>query len=315
MSAPLLDALRPVPGSLRLIVSRWLLSIFAGLPGIVAGKAALSESIGTKPWFAEAVDPLPLPQFFGVLGEVGSVLPMMLIGVLFAWLFLQLLTAAAVDILDPSRRAGRVRLWRTMIDTGGRHFLAYLRISLFALIFLGIGGRIFLLVYARLVERGVVEGWSGKTLVFTMPVAATLFLLGWAGLMGTCALWGRVITVRGNRRYVRRTLLMVPRVIWRNPVQGLMVHWLMGIGFVLSGAAMLVAWRQAPGVATGWFIAWLLLLLVQSAVWHWRMRTLSLIWSQPGLDDLRSVPDAPWGLFRRVRDRFRRKPASVVVQE
>ena len=36
VNAPVIEALRPVPGSLRLIVVRWTLSILAALPGIAA---------------------------------------------------------------------------------------------------------------------------------------------------------------------------------------------------------------------------------------------------------------------------------------
>lgn len=309
VSAPVFEALRPVPGSLRLIAVRWTLSILAALPGIAAANAALSESVGTQPWFTEAPDPLPVPQFFGVMGELGAAMPVLLFGVVLAWLFNQLLTAAAVEILDPGRESGKVRLWRTMVDSGWCYLRVYLRISLFALVFLALGGRILSGVFDRLNDWGVVAGWTGKTLVYTLPIVHLLLLLAWAGVVGACAWWSRVIIVRGGRRYVRRLLTVVPRVAWRNPVQGFLLHWLLGAASVLLGAAVLVAWRQAPGVATGWFAGWLVLLLVQAAVWHWRLRMLSLIWSLPTLDDLREKPDAPWGVFRRLRARLRRRGA------
>ena len=313
MSAPVFKALRPVPGSLRLICVRWVLSILAVLPGIATGKAALSESVGVRPWFAEAPDPLPLPQFFGMMEEIGSAVPVMLVGVLFVWLFNQLLTAAAVEILAASSARGRVRLWRTMIDTGGRHFLAYLRVSLVALLSLALGGRILFFVFDQLNERGVIEGWTGETTMYHLPLARAAMLLAWAGLVGICAWWSRVIVVRGGRRYLRRVLLLVPRVIWRYPVQGLLVHWLAGVASLFLGAVVLVAWRQTPGLALGWLACWLGLLVLQSVVWHWRVRTLSLIWSEPSLDDMRTKPDAPWGLFRRLRNRFRRTAGGEIT--
>ncbi len=55
------------------------------------------------------------------------------------------------------------------------------------------------------------------------------------------------------------------------------------------------------------FALLLVLLLVQSAVWHWRLRTLSLIWSMRHFDDLREKPDAPWGVFRWLKSRLRRR--------
>jgi hypothetical protein len=310
MSAPLIQAVSPVRGSVRLIALRWALSILAALPAIAAANAALSESVGKEPWFTEAPDPLPLPQFFGVMGEIGSLVPVMFIGVVVAWLFHQLLTAAAVEILDPAREPGRVRVWRTMMDTGWRYLLVYLRVSLVALVFLFLGARVLSVVFEQLAERGVIEGWTGKTLVLTLPIAHGLLLLAWAGLVGGCAWWSRVILLRGGRRYVRRMLTLVPRAIWRSPVQGFLLHWLLGAASLLLGAAVLFAWRQAPGVATGWFALWLALLLVQSAVWHWRLRTLSLIWSLPALNDLRDKPDAPWGVFRWFKSRLRRRAAA-----
>jgi hypothetical protein len=313
MSAPILQALGPVPGSLRLIALRWALSILAALPGIAAAKAALSGSVGTQPFFTEAPDPLPLPQFLGVMSEVGAVIPVLFIGVVLVWLVNQLLTAAAVEILDPGRKPGRVRLWRTLVDSGWRYLLIYLRVSILALVFLALGARVVSFVFERLTEHGVVEGWTGKTLIYTLPFVRVLVLLAWAGLVGVCAWWCRVILLRGGRRYVRRMLTVVPRVLWRSPVQGFLLHWLLGIASVLLGATVLFAWRQTPGVATGWFAGWIVLLLVQSAVWHWRMRTLSLIWSTSVFDDLRDKPDAPWGVFRWIRSRFRRGTASTPV--
>jgi len=310
MSAPVLQGLQPVPGSVRLIALRWALSILAALPGIAAAKAALSGSVGSEPWFTEVPDPLPLPQFFGIPGEVGAAVPVLLIGVVLAWLFHQLLTAAAVEILDPARQPGRVRLWRTMMDRGWSYLLIYLRVSLVALVFLLLGARILSVVFERLAERGVVEGWTGKTLILTLPIVRLLLLLAWAGIVGACAWWSRVILLSGGRRYVRRMLTIVPRVLWRSPVQGFLLHWLLGIVSVLLGAAVLFTWRQAPGLATGWFVAWLMLLVVQSAVWHWRMRTLSLIWSLSSFNDLRDKPDVPWGVFRWFKSRLRRRAAA-----
>ncbi len=57
------------------------------------------------------------------------------------------------------------------------------------------------------------------------------------------------------------------------------------------------------------FAAWFVLLLAQVAVWHWRLRTLSLIWSLPSLNNLRDKPDAPWGVFRWFKSRLRRRAA------
>ncbi len=310
MSVPAIEALRPVPGSIRLVVVRWLLSVLAAAPGVLIGQGSLAESVGTRPWFTEAGDPLPLPQFVKMMGELGALIPVFLVGVVVAWVFLQLLTAAAVEILSGSRGTTGVKVWRTMIDRGGRSFLAYLRIALFSLVLLAIGGRILSLVNGRFEDRAVIEGWTLERTILVQPALFALALLAWAGLVGVWAWWSRVVVARDGRRYVRRVVAMVPRLLWRYPFSDFLIHWVVGLLFVFAGAAVLVAWRQAPGVATGWMILWLMLLAVQAAVWHWRLRVLGLIWSQVRQDDLRSRPDSPWRIFRRLRDRLRRRSAG-----
>jgi hypothetical protein len=291
-----------------------VISILAALPGIMAANATLSE-VGTKPWFTRAPDPLPLPQFLGVMEQVSGVFPVLFLGAVLAWVFHQMLTAAALEIFDPRRTPGQVRVWRTFIDSGWRYLLTYLRVALFALLFLGIGARIISMIFDRLADQGAVEGWTGQTLIYTLPVARVLVLLAWAGVVGVLAWWSRVILTLGGRRYVRRMLTLVPRIVWRSPVSGFLLHWLLATASVLLAVFALFAWRQAPGVATGWFVAWILLLLIQAGVWHFRLRAMSLTWSLTGFDDLRGKPDTPWGLFGRLRRRLKRRrvpPASDV---
>ncbi len=309
MSAPLIDGIKPVHGTLRLVGVRWVVSILAALPATMAAKGALSTA-ATRPWYTEAPDPLPLPQFFGVMGELGAVMPLVVVGAIVAWLAHQLLTAAAIEILDPARGAEPIRLWRAMVKIGWRYLLIFLRVSLFALVFLLIGSRVLSWIFDGLAERGAVQGWTGKTLVLTLPILHGLLLLAWAGIVGAWAWWSRVILLHGRRRYVRRMVGIVIRTVWRSPLQGFVAHWILGIASVLAGAAVLFAWRQSPGVATGWFLLWLLLLLVQAFVWHWRLRTLHLIWACSSFDDLRARPDAPWGVFRWIRKRLPRRAAA-----
>ncbi len=310
---PALEALRTVTGSARLVLARWLLTVLAAVPGVLVGQGALAESVGTRPWFTEAPDPLPLPQFFGMLGEAGSVVPVMLVGVVLGWVCLQLLTAAAVEILSSGPGAARVKVWRTMIDVGGRHVLAYLRVSFFAFVLLAIGARLLAVVNGRLADRAAIEGWTLETTILVQPAAFALALLAWAGLVGVCAWWGRVIVARDGRRYVRRLLPVVPRLLVRYPVSGFLLHWLLSTLFVLAGAATLVGWRQAPGTAIGSMSIWLALLGLQAGVWHWRIRLLGLIWSDQRQDDLRARPDASWRVVRHLRDRLRRNPTPAIA--
>lgn len=312
----MIAALRPVKGSLRLILVRWLLSVLVAVPGVLAGQGVLAGAVGERPWFTEAPDPLPIPQLFAMMGESGALVPMMLVGVALGWIFLQLLTAAAVEIVTPGRNTnsgGKIRVWRSTIEVGGRNFLPYLRVSAVSMIFLGLGARLISLAYGRIEDRAVVEGWTLESTVIVQPALFALALLAWAGVVGVFAWWSRVVVARDGRRYVRRLLPILPRLLWRYPVSGFLIHWLLGLAFVFAGAATLVAWRQAPGVATGWTLVWLALLAVQAFAWHWRLRLLGLIWSEGRQDDLRTRPDEPWRVVRRLRERLRRKPASAAI--
>ena len=102
------------------------------------------------------------------------------------------------------------------------------------------------------------------------------------------------------------------RIWWRIPFQAFVLQWILAMGSVLAGAGVLVAWRQSPGPGEGWFAVWIALLVVQAGAWHWRLRTLRLIWSGPEVQDLRERPDAPWDLLRRLARRFRPAPPSAV---
>lgn len=305
-AAPAVEALKPVQGSVRLIAARWVLAILAALPGIFAARAALDASAGRQPWFTEAPDPLPLPQLIKILAELAPAVPVLVAGVVVAWLVQLLLTAAAVELFDPRAAPGPVRLWRGTIDTGTRFLWVYLRISVSAAVLLFVGGLIVDAVFEKLADRAEVAGWSGTTIIYGLGIGQMALLLTGAGLVGLCAWWSRVIVVGGGRRYVRRLPTMLVRVCWRWSFQGLILPGTVGMASVLAGAAVLFAWRQSPGTGTVWFVLWLGLLLVQAYLWHWRLRTLCLIWFSTGLDDVRATPDRPWHMFRRIRRRLRR---------
>ena len=305
-AAPAIEALRPVRGSLRLIATRWVLAVLAALPGIFAARAVLDESAGRQPWFAMAPDPLPLPQMLEILGKLGPAVPVLMAGVVVAWLVQLLVTAAAVEVLDPRRAPGPVRLWRGTIDTGTRFLWVYLRISLCAVVLLVAWARIVGLVFEKLADRAEVSGWTGTTIIYGLGISRLGLLLAGAGVIGLFAWWSRVIAVCDARRHVRRLATMVIRVCWRRVFQGLILPCVVGALSVLVAAAVLFAWRQSPGTATAWFVFWLGLLLVQAYLWHWRLRTLCLIWGSTGLDDVRATADEPWHVFRRMWRRLRR---------
>lgn len=314
-AAPAIEALRPVRGSLRLIATRWVLAILAALPGIFAARAALDESAGRQPWFTDAPDPLPLPQLMEILGQLGPAMPVLLAGVVVAWLVQLLITAAAVEVLDPRRAPGPVRLWRGTFDTGTRFLWIFLRISLCAVALLAACARIIGFVFEKLADRAEVAGWTATTIIFGLGISRMALLLAGAGLVGLFAWWSRVIAVGDGRRHVRRLPTMVIRVCRRWTFQGLILPWIVGAASVLVGAAVLFAWRQSPGTGIAWFVFWLGLLLAQAYLWHWRLRTLCLIWRSTALDDVRATADEPWHVFRKVWRRVRRSSTHAPAVE
>jgi hypothetical protein len=313
--APAIAALRPVRGSGRLIAVRWALSIAAALPAMLATRATLDQVAGRQPWFTDAPDPLPLPQLVKILGQLGPAVPASVAGVIAAWLATLLVTAAAVEILDPGRAPEPVRLWRSTIDTGTRFLWVYLRISLCAAVLLGLGARGVTSVFEMLANHAKVAGWTAVTIVDVLGVGRVALVLAGAGLVGVLAWWCRVISVGDQRRYVRRLPTMVARVGWLWAAQGVILPWIVGTASLIAGGAVLFAWRQSPGDGTAWFVFWLGLLLAQAYLWHWRLRTLCLIWGSTGLDDVRGTPDEPWHAFRRLRRRWAPGAASGVPRD
>ena len=308
-----LAGLRPARGSVRLIVLRWLLWIFAALPGIAVARGALGESIANRPHFTEAPDPLPFLEFARLITEIpGSVWGALAIGVVIGWVGNLFLTAGAVDIVG-RRGTGGVRVLRTVFDTGARHLWVYVRVALLAVLFIGLGSRLLALVFERLGEHGQVAGWTAKALAFNLGITRGLLLLLWLTIVGVFALWSRVIVVADGRRYVRRLPSLVLRLWWRHPVRSLVVHVVLALATLFVSSAVLAGWRQSSASPAGWIVLWLGVLMAQALVWHWRIRASCLIWSLSDLDDLRARPDAPWRLFSRIRERWRERPAPPPV--
>ncbi len=313
LSAPVLAGLKPVGGSARLIVLRWLLQVAVALPGIAIGTGALGDALGRRPYFAEAPDPLPLlPLARFLAGVPGSVWGALAVGAVIGWLVSLMLTAAAVEILDPDRPPERIRVWRRISDTGRRFCFPYLRVALAALLAVVIGGGLIAATFERLSEHGRLAGWTGYTLAIQLPFAWTALVLAWASVVGVLAMWCRVILVADGRRRVRRLWPVVPRLWWRRVFSGLVFHCGLSVASLLLGGVTLFAWRQSPSSGVAWFVVWQGVLLLQAVLWHWRLRACRLVWAARSLDDLRNTADEPWHLFRRLRRRFRRQGADRV---
>ncbi len=274
-----LEAAKPVEGSLRLIALRWVLWIVSALPGVAATSGALEEAIGRRPYFADAPDPLPLDRLARLMSDMpGSIWGPLTVGLSVAWLVHLLLTAGAVEIL--SRTPGRTaHVWRSVAGAGTKSIWAYLRIALLAVVLIAIGNKLAGAVFDRLDEYGQLAGWTGKTLAFTLPLTRGLLFFLWAGTVGVLAWWCRVIVVAQPCRRVRRLPLKVLRLWLRHPFQGLVFHLALGLATVFASAALLYGWRQSEASAAGWSTLWLAMLLLQAFVWHWRLRASCRLWA------------------------------------
>jgi hypothetical protein len=289
-----------LPGSLNLILARWLLGIVAMLPGTWAGIDALASGPAAQPYFSDAPQPFPLLVFIEFLGRSpGSMWGSLALGAVVAWLGNQLLTAGAARILD--RRSPPPRVWRTTIDVGRQYLGRYLRVAAFAAVWVLIAILLTNRAFEWLADRGTLAGWSAQTLLLTLPVTRALVLVAIASAVGTAALWCRVIVVHDQRRCVRRLHQVVPRLARRAPVRGFVLSMLLSALSLVVAALVVLAWRQSGAGALGvWLPLWLAVLLGQAYVWHWRIRAcieladagLATAWS--------AVPDTPWHVFRRL---------------
>ena len=302
---PWIEGLRPVPGSQALVALRWLLFVVAALPVLAAGIGGIGGSLANRSYFAEAPDPLPMFPLIRLLGRLpGSVWAMLAAAALVAWLGNLLLTAGAVKLFG-SAADGPPRVWRTVFGAGTGALWAYLRIALIALLLAAIGARFVGIIAGRLLDHGTDAEWTLRA-KFLVQVGRGLATLCWLTLVGVFAWWCRVIVVADERYRVRRLLTLVPRLWRRRPVGALALHFLLALGGLLAGSAVLFAWRQSAAGYGGWTVLWLAVLVGLSYLWHWRLRASRLLWSSPDLLDLRAVPDAPWRLPSRLYARLRR---------
>ena len=306
---PWWQGLRPVPGSYKLMALRWLLFVAAALPVLGAAMGGIGDGLADRPYFADAPDPLPLAPLMRMLGRVpGPVWGMLLLAPAAAWLGNLMLTAGAVALFG-APGGGRPRIWRTVFAAGTRSLWAYLRIALTAVVLAAIGARLIAVIGDEIHDHARQALWTMRS-VFFLQVARGAATVCWLTLVGVFAWWCRVILVADERRRVRRLWTVVPRLWRRRPFSALVAHFLLSLAALLVGSLVIFSWRQSPAGGSGWSLAWLVVLAALSFLWHWRLRAGRLLWSSPGLIDLRAIPDAPWQLPSRLFGRLRRRRES-----
>jgi hypothetical protein len=228
-------------------------------------------------------------------------------GVVAAWVGNLFLTAGAVELLGGISET-KVRVWRTVIETGTRSLWVFLRLAVLGAMLIFGGAKLLGVFFDRLIDHGAAAGWTGHLLVRDLALAHGMLLLTWATLVGVMIWWCKVIAVADDRRLIRRLPPMVLRLWWRRPLQGLVFHVVLSVVTVFTSAAVLFTWRQSAAGVGGWIVLWLVVLGFLAFVWHWRLRACRLVWAAADLQDLREQPDEPWHLPRRL---WRRLRASI----
>lgn len=301
-------ALTLAPGSARLIITRWLIWIAVVLPGSFAGYGMLAQGPAAEPYFSDAPQPLPLGQLVEMLGRAGPLFGLAFAGAAAAWLASQLLTAGAIVVF---RAEGEqpVHVRHAVLHSGMHCLLRYLRIALLAAIWLAVFFTLTGRLFDRLADHGELAGWSALTGV-ELTITRALLLVLLASAVGACALWCRVIVTTSERRCVRRLHQVVPKIVLRAPLQGLILPVAVSAFSLVVGATLIFAWRQAGAGNTAlWLGLWLVVTLGQAYLWHFRVRLFCELTRVGIASAWVMVPDTPWHVFRRLW-RFVRRPLT-----
>ncbi|MDQ7005697.1 MAG: hypothetical protein Q9Q40_00540 [Acidobacteriota bacterium] len=302
----LLRGLRPVRGSLRLIGLRWILLVLAGAPAMLVMRAALASGAGRSTWLTASSSRLDLPRLITLFMEIGPAAGAAIaITAALALLGQQVLTAGAIVWLDRVRLGERPHgAFHSVVAEGTPWLWTLLRVALLAVLLDLLGLGVITLAAGKIALHGLVAGWSSVTLDVRLPRLHALAMAGWIALVGAGAFWCRLVMVADGRRRVRSAFFVVLRAWRRAPLAGPLVFiastWLLQAGL----GAGLYAWRQHPSATAAAamlrLVAWLVLLLLPAALWHWLLRSALLTYTAMALFDIRSTPDRPWYLLRRL---------------
>ena len=156
-----------------------------------------------------------------------------------------------------------------------------------ALVLAAIGARVVGVVAERLLDHGTAAEWTLRAKLF-VQAGRGLATVCWLTLVGVFAWWCRVIVVADERHRVRRLLTVVPRLWRRRPMGAVVPHFLLALGGLLVGGAVLFAWRQSSAGFAGWALLWLAVLACAAGPATWRLQRPS----RPTPDAVRSPPRA-----------------------
>jgi len=277
------NIIRPVAGTWRVILSRWALYVVAMLPGLLAMKRHLEQTVGLRPWFQDVEMPLDMLSLKFVAAELSGGMSLLMLGAFIVWVLQLVWLAGAAQILDTSKNY----LPRKIFGNGWSYLGRFVRIAVFSILAIIAFHLALKFLFGSLATRAELEDWSVEKSFFDLNLWRAVITFTALTLIGTFAFWARVITVADSRRKLRRLPLLLLRLFARRPVSALIFQFAAITVVLFVQAVALWSWRQSGG-GLAWLVLWAMLLLVASWIWQLRIRAALIIWQR---EDLRVVRD------------------------
>ena len=277
------NIMRPTAGTWRVVLSRWALYVVAMLPGLLAMKRHLEQTVGLRPWFQDVEMPLDMLSFKFVAAELSGGISLLMLGAFLVWALQLVWLAGAVQILDASKNY----LPRKIFANGWSYLGRFVRIAVFSILAIIAFHLALKFVFGSLATRAELEDWTVQKSFFDLNLWRAVLTFTALTLVGTFAFWARVITVADSRRKLRRLPLLLLRLFVRRPVSALVFQFAAIAVVLFVQAVALWSWRQSGG-GLAWLLFWAALLLVASWIWQLRIRAALIIWQR---EDLRVVRD------------------------
>lgn len=263
----MIDLLKPVSGTWRVVGARWLLYMLAMLPGMLSLSRHLNETIGTRPWLQDLQAPLDTLPLKFVLAELNDGTGLLMAGALLIWLLQLVWLGGAMRVLDPRTPGVQTKVFAI----GWQYLARFVRIAIFAIIATLILQLLIAKAFGVLSARAETQAWPiydayvglNQWRAFVSFLALTF--------VGLIAFWARTIAVADARTDTRRLLWPALKLLVQKPVAAFAGQFLLVCLVLIIQAAALWCWRQSPHGGL-WFGGWALLQLVTAYVWQIRIR-------------------------------------------
>lgn len=283
LAQSVVNIIRPTAGTWRVVLSRWALYVVAMLPGLLAMKRHLEQTVGLRPWFQDVDMPLDMLSFKFVAAELSGGMSLLMLGAFFVWVLQLVWLAGALQLLDTSKNY----LPRKIFANGWSYLGRFVRVAVFSILAIIALHLALKFVFGSLAARAELEDWTVQKSFFDLNLWRAVLTFTALTLVGTIAFWARVITVADSRRKLRRLPLLLLRLFVRRPVSALIFQFAAIAVVLFVQAVALWSWRQSGG-GIAWLVLWAMLLLVASWIWQLRIRAALVIWQR---EDLRVVRD------------------------